>query len=718
MTDTPPDTAQPPSQVARRTRFAGLLLIAAVAALGIVVVLNLLVDLAVREADPAVNSWVRYDLTATRRYSLSPQTQQVLASLDKDHTIVRLFAAQGAEEIERVVELIDEYPRYSSRLTVEDINPATDFTGLDSLAGRVTQAFEGEVEPIRAAIENARAAAKQLLAAYTDIGALLRTNAEENQLGQGTAAEVNRFVLNTARLYATDLDQQEEAISAQLEQPLPDLSAIRTLLTQTLGEQADNQLPRAAQVLELAAQDPQASDAARERFLRATNLVSPVIHTVRQAVIALEDAPTADRYARVAATIRNNQALIVLSDDEVQAIDITELYREVPDEAAEQQGRLNLGFIGEEKITGVLASMQWEHPPLVVFVYDEVPATGPRGEYSMLASRLNATGFAVEQWSPRGTPMPGQFGMPGRTLQQPPPEPQPGQPAVWVVLPPTPQDPRNPVAAAEGPPRQPVADLLTRRLAMGDAAFFLFAINPAASFDAADPVRDLAAERFGIEPRLDAVAVYEVYNANRQPRPDYRFVHSRWNPDFPVSQAVQGMTALFTLPSPIDLAEVEGVEQHTLVDLAAPRSWLIDDFSSLQNLGEAEYDPEAAFDRLTIAVAAERPATEDAPAQRVAAVAEPVWAIDDTITLGPFGPGTAEMFGAQFPGNGELFVNTVYWLAGVDELIAPTPRSQDVRRVGDVSPTSRWVVAGLLMLGLPLLATAGGVAVTIFRRMG
>jgi len=155
-----------------------------------------------------------------------------------------------------------------------------------------------------------------------------------------------------------------------------------------------------------------------------------------------------------------------------------------------------------------------------------------------------------------------------------------------------------------------------------------------------------------------------------------------------------------------------------LIELDDPRMWLVEDFSSMQAVQEATYDPEAAVDSATIGVTAERAETDDTPGNRVIAVADAAWATDYITTYGALGPRTAEITGAAFPANGELFVNSVYWLAGTEELIAATPRSQDIRRIGAVSSTAEWWIGGLLVVGLPLLATAGGVAVALVRRAG
>jgi hypothetical protein len=693
--------------------------VAAIAALGVVVVLNMLVDFQVRNLPAAAKPWVRYDLTATRRHSLSPQTRQVLQGLDRDHTIVRLFRSRGAEPVERVVDLIDEYPRFSKHITVEDIDPIRQLTAVERLGERITAAFADEVEPLAEAIGEARRATAALRTTFLESAELLQANREAGGLGEQTAGQVNQVLLTNLPRFAEELERADETIGPLLDRPLPELSLVRDALLRAIAGLAEGQLPEAVRVLELAVRDPQAPAAAKDRFLRAAELLRAANARSTEAATALEDAPRAEGYARVATTVRGQEAVVILGPDDVRALAIGELYRQMDPEQVEAQGLPALGFIGEEKLTGALSTMQWEHPPLAVFVYDRQPAMGPRGGYQQVAERLRAGGFVVEEWSPRGTPMPGPFGGPGQTMPTPEPEPLEGQPAVWVVLPADMNASPNPMMMGQDTSqRQPVADLLTRRLARGDAAMVLFAVNPGAAFGQVDPVVDLVTERYGIEPRLDRVVAREQPLPNRPARTTFQIDVTSWPSRSPIGAALGGMPGVFNLASPIDTVERDGVTHAPLVELREPRMWLVEDFASFEALLEAEHDEQAAVDSVMVGVTAERAGGEAGPGSRLIAVADALWASDNITTFGTLGPGTAELTGAAYPANGELFANAVYWLAGTEELIAATPRSQDIRRIGAVSPlTARWI-GGVLVVGLPLIAAAVGVAVALARRRG
>jgi hypothetical protein len=59
---------------------------------------------------------------------------------------------------------------------------------------------------------------------------------------------------------------------------------------------------------------------------------------------------------------------------------------------------------------------------------------------------------------------------------------------------------------------------------------------------------------------------------------------------------------------------------------------------------------------------------------------------------------------------------SVSWLAGMDDLIAASPISQEVSRLRDLSPDARTRWFWIVVAGLPLLCIAAGAAIWIARR--
>ncbi|MCC7205091.1 MAG: hypothetical protein IT441_08420, partial [Phycisphaeraceae bacterium] len=108
---------------------------------------------------------------------------------------------------------------------------------------------------------------------------------------------------------------------------------------------------------------------------------------------------------------------------------------------------------------------------------------------------------------------------------------------------------------------------------------------------------------------------------------------------------------------------------------------------------------------------------------RLIVFSDPYFANDQITTYGQIAgvggsAGLADLVGATFPGNAELFVNSVLWLADLPQLIAPSPRSQDIRRI---EPMGDGMLTGLrwgILLGLPLACLATGTGVWWVRRRG
>jgi len=75
-------------------------------------------------------------------------------------------------------------------------------------------------------------------------------------------------------------------------------------------------------------------------------------------------------------------------------------------------------------------------------------------------------------------------------------------------------------------------------------------------------------------------------------------------------------------------------------------------------------------------------------------------------------PGAAVVW----PGNTELFVNSVNWLGGMEDLIARSARTQDVPRIQLASKASRNSLQWTMLAGMPLAVLICGLTVWFVRR--
>ncbi|TAK22896.1 MAG: hypothetical protein EPO26_09975 [Chloroflexota bacterium] len=96
----------------REARRGGSSTIATVAFVAILVLLNVLAN----------RFTYRWDLTETKDFSISPQTEQILRSLNSDVKVTAFFQ-QGQSGQEELQDLIKEYQRHTNRISYEQVDP-------------------------------------------------------------------------------------------------------------------------------------------------------------------------------------------------------------------------------------------------------------------------------------------------------------------------------------------------------------------------------------------------------------------------------------------------------------------------------------------------------------------------------------------------------------------------------------------------------------------
>jgi hypothetical protein len=178
-----------------------------------------------------------------------------------------------------------------------------------------------------------------------------------------------------------------------------------------------------------------------------------------------------------------------------------------------------------------------------------------------------------------------------------------------------------------------------------------------------------------------------------------------------VTKVLGGAQAIFVAASPLVLGESKEKDVKTwpLAEITGKGLWA--ERNNAMQEERAKRDPATVGDKFLIAAAAEKKS-----GARVVVVADPAWASDQIVSYGLAGPGSAELFGALFPANAELFVNSVYWLSGMEQFIAASARTQDIRRVGDIEPDRLRLLRNAVLTALPAAAFLAGIGVWLVRR--
>ena len=710
MAEKPQANSKPQhTQGARRIKYGLNVSVAVVAAAALAVLLNWI----------AYREYVRIDMTASRRYSLSEQTEKLLGRLDKDYELVTLFRASN-EHLERISDLVEEYARYNGRIEARHINPTIDVAERNAFYERLLKRYEDQIEPIESAVRQGRDVLTTVMGDLPKLNRELSGVADHPDLNDQQIQQTSATVVRAFDQFENQLKTMNESLDKALGRELPNYNSAQSSIKSVLTQIDQNLLSPAIVQFQSGADRQGVPPAVQDTLLRVAERMQQQQTKIKQAIETLNNAETPSRYNVVRGSLTSQQSLVVMSPTRVQVIPASSLYREADPQVVRSEGEPELQFLGEEKITGAIVSMQLDQPPMIVFCYTgQRPALGRRGQYTQVAERLRSANFDVQQWNPTG-------GGRQQMMQQmrgggggPPPEAEQGQKTVWIVLPSQPQNARMAMMQQGNQAQQQVLQHISERLTQSDSAMFMLSPSPMSRFSGPDPLSQMLTT-WGIEPQLDRVIMREV-QVSQQTQTTRRVEVTSWPDELPITRALAGMPALFVQSSPLKLNKPDemDVTHWALANLSGKRVWAEDDLSSAEAVRNASYDAETAKQAYTVGVAAE------SGDKRMIVVADPAWASDPITTAGQIQgrimPGMAEMTGAAFPGNGELFVNSVYWLAGLDELIAASPRTQDIRRIRSFSNENAYVLdvyRGALLAGMPALVLLIGIGVWLVRRMG
>lgn len=248
------------------------------------------------------------------------------------------------------------------------------------------------------------------------------------------------------------------------------------------------------------------------------------------------------------------------------------------------------------------------------------------------------------------------------------------------------------IAGPQAPLTQAEVDLLSAFQARGGGLVVLYEppVNPASTLGADDPLAAYLQSQWGVQFGSDVV----VDPTSSQPFAPYAASYSA----HAITQQMGNLSAWFPTARSLTLSEVSTGATQTPLVFSAQQAWAETDLSGLiSGEGQLAYDETAdAPGPITLAAAAEDMNTQ---ARLVA-----------------FGD-------ADFPsdanflayGNGDLFVNSVDWSAGMEELISLNPRTATTRTIASPqSYTLNLIFLGTVIL-VPGVALVAGV-LTFFQR--
>jgi hypothetical protein len=138
------------------------------------------------------------------------------------------------------------------------------------------------------------------------------------------------------------------------------------------------------------------------------------------------------------------------------------------------------------------------------------------------------------------------------------------------------------------------------------------------------------------------------------------------------------------------------------------------DFEALQNDRPVTFDQASGDLPGPIYAGA---AAERTGAGRLLVIGSPTFAFNFELEMPDSELARQGIYVSRFPANAELFMNSIFWLARMDPMIAISPSAMEVSRIRPMSAAALngWRI-GMLLVGIPGLVLLAGVAMYFSRR--
>jgi hypothetical protein len=312
------------------------------------------------------------------------------------------------------------------------------------------------------------------------------------------------------------------------------------------------------------------------------------------------------------------------------------------------------------------------------------------------AGVLKASRFDVAEW------------MVGRSER---PQAKPGQAVVWIIVPPVARQDLEP-----SPSELALVEATRQLLDDGEAVMLNVQPSLLPKFGRPDQWGPMAG-RFGLEADTARVVFEQVLVSPDETSQERGQIVRDFTADHAIARAVHGQRTYLVLPVPINLDDraASGVRQEVVASVAPSAArWLESDWSRpVEHVVQgATHTPLAG--PVPVIVAAQGHSSVTGRAQRFLLVGSGGWLLsyitDIATSLG------GERVALEFPGNYELLLASVAWLAHLDDLIAPSAVSQQVSRLDGVTARAKWVWGSIVVGGVPAACLILGVLVWGIRR--
>lgn len=654
----------------------------------------------------------RIDTTAAGIYSLKPQTVNLIKENAQKIKLVSLYSAKDAQDKPNefagpVRDLLEEYSRKGKNIEYEVIDPVKEPNKTDALVNEAMAKYGGAV-----------AAYKSFFDEFT------KTQKSLNDMANSEAALVADFptdggeedlsaVISTVReAIPSAVSRMKERVDRVLKTKYPDYKVLAESLKGTLDSIAQTQT--AIIKFASAAKDKESIPAPIKKYLAESIERHTAFQKLAEDTVKKIEGLGELKVTELQQAIKDENLILVLGEKEWRVINPNQVwvepnaadYRAFADGSAEPKPR----FAGEQAVTTALLSLSTGAKPKVVFLRPGGrPLTNPGfppfqqgGPFSAVADRLRDYNFDVLEKD-----ISGQYAMQAQMQgQQAEPEPSDEaiKDAVWIVLNLPSQTGPSPVMA------QKVAE----HLKAGGSAMIL-------ALPGSDNLSD-ALKDYGVEMLTDATIVHEPISGGARSgdfvddiqRRQYIFVINKFG-DHLLAGPVGSLDAIVVNGVPIRTNSAPGVKTTQLMPIPQTiKAWGERDQQTVE-ADQSKFDETGPNADLPGPLFAGAIAEKDK--SRLVVIGDLVGFTNQVLGLPDQEMLKRRIFAPRFPGNGELFTNSVFWLGKMEPMIAISPAAMQITRVKDMGDGALnfWRI-GVLMILLPGLVVAWGVSMYFARR--
>jgi hypothetical protein len=681
----------------------------------------------------------RIDTTATRAYSLKPQTLNIIEDLKSPVRIVSLYttpqktaatdedrinenAANTTTDYKQVVaDLLEEYHSKGKNIEVETIDPVETPSKVDDLINYVTNKYGGEVQKYKDFLAKYPSQFDKLNKIATDEAAQVT----KLPLDQADTPELQQTVglaIFSVQNLPKQLQKGNEAMDRLLKNTKPpdykrateavqsNMETLSTLVGQVIDDfshyKDDAKVPEPIRkyIAESTPRYEQIKKMADDVATEVKNLGELKLDELRQ-------------------NLRQQNSILVMGENEMRSLTFDQVWPTDADvKNYVQDAPVKRRFAGEQQISTAIFSLQQKGKRKIVFVRPggsplteaAVPLFRRGGPLSMIADRLRDYNFDVLEKD-----LSGMWAMQQQMQQQqmpsaPEPTDEQIKDAIWIVVN-IPNDQQQPGM----PPPAPIGPKIAQHLKDGYPVLVL--MSPQAE-NLAESLKD-----WGIETRPDAVAVHEIVPnngarsndmADEAQRLPFVFVTNKFG-DQALTKPLASLDFLALAMIPVQKSTTPSTQPTTQPATATalltlpdqPKSWGETNLDSIQSEGLKFDDKTDIPGPISVAMASEKGGNRLVVLGGVQPFTDQILRIPD-IEMAKRGQAVA-----RFPANSELFVNSIFWLAKMEPMIAISPNAMEVSRIADMKPAAlnAWRV-GLLIVGLPGLVVLSGLFVYFSRR--